>query len=193
MPVDAQAGGSLAISRPDLVAAEESYRKSEADLKLQKAIRVPDPTFQVMVEHNPPGPAPASDTFGFGVSFPLPIWNHNGGSIKAAEAARTQAAIQVEKVKMQVASDLITARHNYEEASARLRRYQTELLEKSRSVVDSVSFAYQKGGASLVDLLTAQLNDNTTRQGAAQAQSDLATAVAALNAAQQTVNPGELN
>ena len=112
---------------------------------------------------------------------------------EAAEAARSQAAIQVEKVKMQIASDIITARHNYEEASGRLTRYQTELLEKSRSVVESVSFAYQKGGASLVDLLTAQLNDNTTRQGAAQAQADQATAAATLNAAQQAVLPGELN
>jgi cobalt-zinc-cadmium efflux system outer membrane protein len=191
--VDAMAAESTVITRADLLAAEESYRKSEADVKLQKAIRVPDPTVQVQVEHNPPGPAPAPDTLGIGVSFPLPLWNRNGGSIKAAEAARAQAAIQVEKVKMQIASDIVTARRNYEEASARLKRYQTELLEKSRSVVESVSFAYQKGGASLVDLLTAQLNDNTTRQAAAQAQSDLATAAAALNAAQQSVGPAELN
>jgi cobalt-zinc-cadmium efflux system outer membrane protein len=190
--VDTRAAESTVISRADLVAAEEAYRKSDADVKLQKALRVPDPTFQLQVEHNPPGPAPAPDTFGFGVSFPLPLWNRNGGAIKAAEAARTQAAIQVEKTRMQIASDIITARQSYLEATVRSKRYEDELLAKSHSVVESVSFAYQKGGATLVDLLTAQLNDNTTRQGAAQARSDAATAAAALTAAQQVLNPSDL-
>jgi cobalt-zinc-cadmium efflux system outer membrane protein len=191
--VDTKAAERTVISRADLVAAEESLKKSDADLKLQKSIRIPDPTFVLQVEHNPPGPAPAPDTFGFGVSFPLPLWNRNGGAIKVAEAARKQAAIQVEKTRTQIASDIITARQNYFEATARLKRYEDELLAKSRSVVESVSFAYQKGGATLVDLLIAQLNDNTTRQGAAQARSDAASAAAALTAAQQTVNRGELN
>jgi hypothetical protein len=46
----------------------ELIRPSQFDLKLQKALRVPDPTFLVQYERNPPGP-PGPDTIGVGVSF----------------------------------------------------------------------------------------------------------------------------
>ena len=74
-------------ARPDVLAADANLRSSTANLKLQKAMRIPDPTISVGAEHNPPGGGPPVDTFNIGVSFPLPLWNRNGGKIKAAEAA----------------------------------------------------------------------------------------------------------
>src|SRR4029077_17487811 len=59
-------------SRPDLIAAQAALQKSEADLKLQRAIRIPDPTFLVQFEHEPPD---QPNTIGIGVSLPLPLWN----------------------------------------------------------------------------------------------------------------------
>lgn len=57
-------------ARPDVSAAEADLRRSNADLKLQKAMRIPDPTLFLEAEHNPPGGGPPVDTFGLGVSFP---------------------------------------------------------------------------------------------------------------------------
>lgn len=68
--------------RPDLLAAEADLTQSKSDLKLQKAMRIPDPTFSLLVEHNPPGGGPPEDTVGIGVSFPLPLWNGNRGKSK---------------------------------------------------------------------------------------------------------------
>jgi cobalt-zinc-cadmium efflux system outer membrane protein len=181
-------------ARSDVLAAEADLRKSKADLRLQKAIRIPDPTLLVEYEHNvnQPSPPPAPDTLGLGVSFPLPLWNRNGGAIKAAQAARDQAAIQLEKVKAQVISDIAVAESAYREALERLQRYQKQIQPKSAQVREAIAFSYQKGGASLVDLLTAERDDNNVRLAAVQAMSDTASAAADLAAARQVLSETEL-
>ncbi len=167
--------------RSDLVAAEALRKKAEADLRLQKALRIPDPTVLMMYEHNPPD---ANHTIGLGLSFPLPLWNHNRGAIKAAEAARDQAAVQEDKVRAQIAADIATARSAYQDAAARYDHYQREIKARSASILEAISFAYQKGGASVLDLLSAQRNDNEVRLAAVQSAAAAAAALAALQAAQ---------
>ncbi len=178
-----------AAARPDLLAAQASLRKAEADLKLQKAMRIPDPTFLVQYERQPPD---QPNTLGIGFSFPLPLWNRNRGAIQGAKAAKDQAAIQVGKVKAQVVADITTAELTYKDAQGRWERYQGEIIRKSAQVRETMSYAYEKGGASLLDLLTAERNDNDIRLAAAQAQADMATATAALKAARKVVTEAEL-
>lgn len=65
---------------------------------------------------------------GVGVSFPLPLWNRNGGNIEAAEARRIQAqatyTVAQREVERQVAAAALT--------------YQTKLQEMARWRPDSV-------------------------------------------------------
>lgn len=166
--------------RPDITAAEKSLQKAEADLKLQKAMRVPDPTLVLEYEHQP---LTQPHTVGIGVSFPLPLWNHNGGAIAQAQAARDQAYYQLGKARAQAAADLAVAQANLDNAQNRWRQYHDLLLEKSRSVRESISLSYDKGGASLLDLLSTQRDDNTVRLSAGQAAHDVIVAAAAIKAA----------
>jgi hypothetical protein len=76
----------------------------------------------------------------------------------------------------------------FHEASERLQRYQNQILPKSQKVRESVAFAYEKGGSSLVDLLEAERADNDARLATAQAMSDTASAVADLKAATEAMN-----
>jgi cobalt-zinc-cadmium efflux system outer membrane protein len=179
-------------ARPDVLAAEADLNQSKSDLKLQKAMRIPDPTFTIGAEHNPPGGGPPVDTLLVGVSFPLPLWNFNRGEIKAAQATVNQNAYALEKAKAQAASDIANAENAYLEASERLQRYQNQILPKSQKVRESVAFAYEKGGATLVDLLEAERADNDARLAAAQAMSDTASAVADLKAARNVLSEAEL-
>ncbi len=173
-------------TRPDVQAAEAAHRKAGADLRLQRAMRIPDPTFQLQYEHQPPD---QPNTLGLGVSFPLPLWNRNKGAIKAAEAAQNQAALQVEKVRAQAAAEIATVESVYAEASTRWRKYNEEIQPKSRQIRESVSFAYEKGGASLLDLLSAERSDNDIRLATAQAMADSAVALANLAAARAVSIP----
>ncbi len=172
--------------RADLTAAEAAQAKAEANVRLQKAQRVPDPTVSFQYEHAPPD---MPNTVGLMVSFPLPLWNRNKGNIAAAEATARQAATQAEKVRAQIIADIATERVAFEAAQARWRRYREELQPKSGKVRETVAFAYEKGGTSLLDLLTAQRTDNEVRLATAQAAADAANAAAALWAALDTTPP----
>jgi cobalt-zinc-cadmium efflux system outer membrane protein len=173
-----------------LLAAEAARQKAEADLKLQKALRIPDPTFLVQYEHEPPD---QPNTVGVGVSFPLPLWNRNKGGIRAATASLNQAALQVEKTKALIAADIATAELAYTDASARWRRQRDFILPKSADIRQTIAFAYEKGGASLLDLLVAERNDNEVRLATVQAAAETANAAAAyktaLNLGEKSKNP----
>jgi cobalt-zinc-cadmium efflux system outer membrane protein len=180
--------------RPDVLAAQADLRGAEANLKLQRAIRVPDPTVLLEYERNPmpPGPPPP-DTFGIGVSFPLPLWNRNAGNIRAAEALREQSALALGKARAQTMFDITNAQIAYREAAQRWQRYQTQISPQSARVRESVSFAYEKGGASLVDLLDAERTDNGVRLATAQALADTASAASDLQAAQNVIPESDLS
>lgn len=183
---DAPAHSSLDLPRADWQAAEAAVKTAEANYKLQRAMRIPDPTVFLQYEHEPPE---KPNSVGLGVSIPLPLWNHNRGNILAAEAARKAAEQQLARTRAQIASEIVTARIAYESADSRLRQYQNEILPNSTEILKTVSFAYNKGGASLLDLLTAQRNDNEVRLATAQAAADKASAAADLRAALDTTNP----
>jgi cobalt-zinc-cadmium efflux system outer membrane protein len=155
-------------------------------------MRIPDPTLSLGVEHNPPGGGPAVDTLNIGVSFPLPLWNLNGGNIKAAQAAVAQFQAALGKIQTQAMADLATAQSAYQEARERWVRYRDDLAPQSARVRESVAFKYEKGAATLVDLLNAEQTDNTIRLALAQAMNDTATAAAGQAAARTVVTEAEL-
>lgn len=184
---------STNAARPDVLAAEIDVRAAESNLKLQKAERIPDPTFSVGVEHEPPGGGPDVNTFNVGVSFPLPLWNRNGGNIKAARAAVEQSRIALAQLKAQAIADLATAETAYNEAYLRWLRYRDQTVPQSAKVRETMEFKYEKGAATLLDLLNAEQTDNTIRLAFAQAMNDTASAVADLAAAQLALSETQLD
>ena len=60
----------------------------------------------------------------------------------------------------------------YEDASNRWQRYREDIRPKSAEVRTTKAYAYQKGGASLLDMLVAERDDNEVRLAAIQAASD---------------------
>jgi cobalt-zinc-cadmium efflux system outer membrane protein len=190
-PPPAAPGGA---ARPDVLAAQADLRGGQFNLKLQKALRIPDPTIAIQYEHQPqpPGP-PTDDTFGIGVSFPLPLWNRNRGNIDAARAAVAQFEEALGKARTQAAADAASARAEYREAFERWQGYRNLIVAQSAKSREAISFAFEKGAASLVDLLEAERTDNAVRMAAAQARSDTASAVADVIAAQTVMTEMELH
>ena len=177
------------LRRADVAAAEAAWRKAEADWRFQKAMRIPDPTVLAQYEHEPPD---APNSVGFGVSFPLPLWNRNRGNILTADAIREQARLAFEKVKAQAEADIATAVVGYQDASRRWERYREHIRPQSKEVRQTKAYAYQKGAASLLDMLVAERDDNEVRLAALQAAGDTANALAALQAATQEIQPQDV-
>jgi cobalt-zinc-cadmium efflux system outer membrane protein len=131
----------------------------------QRAIQNSGSTL-LLHEHEPPD---QPNTIGVGVSLPLPLWNRNKGAISAARAAQEEAVAQVRKVQSQIAGEIQAARIVYAGAAERWRRHRDEIQPKSAEIRKTVSFAYEKGGASARTFLSAERNDNDVRLATTQA------------------------
>ena len=139
-------------SRPDVKAAAQAVDKARTDYKLAVANGSADPVFGVDLARNPPLAA----YIGFSVSIPLRIFDRNQG-----EKERTQLDIRRneklrEAAEAQVFSDVDSAFAALNSSLNLLRPYKTKYLQLATKVRDTVSFAYQRGAASLLDFLTAQ-------------------------------------
>jgi cobalt-zinc-cadmium efflux system outer membrane protein len=139
-------------TRPDLKAAVQSVDKAKTDHTLAVANGSADPTFAVDLARNPPIPL----YVGFSMTIPLRIFDRNQG-----EKLRTQLDIgRNEKLRdatlAQVFSDVDSAYAMLSANLALLGPYKADYLPRAVRVRDTVSFAYQRGGASLLDFLNAQ-------------------------------------
>ena len=139
-------------TRPDLKAAVEAIDKAKTDHRLAEANGSTDPTFGVDFARNPPIPV----YLGVNVSIPLRIFDRNQG-----EKLKTQLDIKHnERLRdanvAQVFNDVDSAYATLESNLTLLRPYKASYLQQAVEVRDTVSFAYQHGGASLLDFLQAQ-------------------------------------
>jgi cobalt-zinc-cadmium efflux system outer membrane protein len=139
-------------TRPDLIAAAQAVDKAATDHRLAISTGSSDPTFSVDAGRNPPIPV----YIGGSVSIPIRIFDRNQG-----EKARTEIEIErtrrlQESVTSQVFSDVDSALNTLNGSLSLLRSYKTKYLDEAARVRDTISFAYQNGGASLLDFLNAQ-------------------------------------
>ncbi len=139
-------------SRPDLRAAVQSTEEALASHRLAIADGSADPVFGADAGRNPP----ATGYVGFSLSIPLRIFDKNQG-----EKVRTAVDIErnrrlVEASRAQVFSDVDSAYATINSTLNLLRPYKSNYLPRATKVRDTVSYAYQRGAATLLDFLDAQ-------------------------------------
>jgi cobalt-zinc-cadmium efflux system outer membrane protein len=175
-----------AANRPDVRAAAAEVDRAQADLGLQKALRIPDPTLLAQYESELPD---HPHTVGFAVSLPVPIFYRNRGAIRAAETARDSARRELDQAEARAWGEVAAARAAWEAALDRRRRVHGDLLPRAEKVEEMVAFAYRNGAASLVELLEAERNLNELRLAAVGTDAEAVTAAAELAAARGEVLP----
>ena len=144
-------------NRPDLRAAEQAIGKAKTDHTLAISNGSTDPTYSAWYTYNPSFNNPNDfNTLGLSVSIPLRIFDRNQGekqrtlldidrSQKAADAAQAQVFSDVDSSYEQLRSNVEL-----------LRPYKAKYRDQATRVRDTVTYAYQHGGASLMDFLNAQ-------------------------------------
>jgi outer membrane protein, heavy metal efflux system len=151
-------------NRPDLKAAVQSVALAKTNYDLAVANGSTDPTFGIWYTHNGSYNNPnAYNTLGLSISIPLRIFDRNQG-----EKARTRIDItRNERLRdaaiAQVFNDVDSAYVTIESALNLLRPYKDKYLGLSAAVRDKVAFAYQRGGASLLDYLDSEKAYRDTR------------------------------
>ncbi len=151
-------------SRPDLRVKRHLLAQRQAELKLAKAFRYPDPV--VGGSYNAQGPRGPDNQQMYGLSFsvPLPIFDRNQGGIIQAEATARMAQAEVEKILVQVQNEVDVAHGQLVQSRTLVEAYRGRVLENARMAFSIVEQAYQKGGVTLIDLLDAVRTSLTIQQ-----------------------------
>jgi cobalt-zinc-cadmium efflux system outer membrane protein len=169
-------------NRPDLKAALDQIEKSKTDYKLARANGSTDPTFSAWYTYNSSNNNPYGiQTAGGSVSVPLRVFDRNQGekkrtlldidkSQRSAEAATAQVFNDVDSSYEQVRSDIVL-----------LTPYKQKYVAQATRVRDTVTYAYQHGGASLMDFLNAESDFRTVQLAYLQLIGSYLTATAQLN------------
>jgi cobalt-zinc-cadmium efflux system outer membrane protein len=153
-------------ARPDLQAALQTIQQSETNHKLAIANGSTDPTFGVWYtwnsavnNSNPIG----LQTLGGSMSIPLRIFDRNQGEKQRTLIDIDKSKQASEATRAQVFSDVDSAYAQVESNLALLKPYKAKYKDQATRVRDTVTYSYQQGGASLIDMLNAQSDYRTVQ------------------------------
>jgi cobalt-zinc-cadmium efflux system outer membrane protein len=171
-------------NRPDLRAQLQQTKRADSAVALAHRNRVPDFALSATYSANGFGETNISPpNVSIGLSVPLPLFYHQRGEISKAEADLSTQHALLHKAEAQVVSDVETAYAQLDGARKLVQRMQPTLLERARKARDIVQVQYEKGAATLLDLLDAQRTYTSTRVEYAQDLAGYWNAVAALEQA----------
>lgn len=148
--------------RPDLRAALQGIEKARTDYLLAFANGSTDPTVgvnagfpsitQAFLSYQPP----LRQFVGVTVGVPLRIFDHNQGEKLRTQLDITRSERLADASRLQVFADVDTAYATVMSTATLLQPYRDRYLDQATRVRDTVTFSYERGGASLVDFLQSQ-------------------------------------
>ena len=144
-------------NRPDLKAAEYQEQQARASLDLARRQRFPDIALSVsytQIGNGQNQEQPSS--LSVGVSAPLPVFYQNQGEIAKANANIQTQIVQRTKLNAQISSDIAASWAGFTTARRRVLRMQDELLHQVDYAQKLVIIQYEKGAATLLELLDAR-------------------------------------
>jgi len=150
--------------RPDVRSKRFTYSQREADLRLAKAYRVPDITlgtgYAIQGAQGPDNP----QQWALNLGLPLPLFNRNQGGIRQAEVAVQTAEADLNKSLNLVENEVEVAYRNLMQSRRLVEAYVGGVLDDARATFTIVERAYERGGATILDLLDAARTSRTIQQ-----------------------------
>jgi cobalt-zinc-cadmium efflux system outer membrane protein len=151
-------------TRPDIRMKRLTQSQRMSDLRLAKAYRIPDITAGVGIALQGPQGPDNQQQLGFNLGVPLPLFNRNQGGIAQAEVSTQVADADLQKAIVQVENDVEIAYRNLLESRRLVETYRGGVLEDARLTLTIVETAYERGGATILDLLDAARTSRTIQQ-----------------------------
>ena len=144
-------------ARPDLRAALQTIQQSETNHKLAVANGSTDPTFGAWYTYNSSNNNPNGiQTLGASVNIPLRVFDRNQGEKQRTLIDIDRSRQASEATRAQVFGDVDSAYAMVESNIALLKPYKAKYRDQATRVRDTITYSYQHGGASLIDMLSAQ-------------------------------------
>lgn len=157
-------------SRPDLRAAEAVNRQEQQNLRVQKALAVPDLTVGGLYDFNG---AVGKNYTGLTVGVPLPLFNRNQGNIKSAEAQIKASEQALNQQATQVETEVAEAYAKAAEAERLASSFPSAYFTDFNKLFEGVLTSYQRKAISTLEFLDflesykdnmVQLNDARAEQ-----------------------------
>jgi len=143
--------------RPDLLAQGYQRASAEAAVELAKRQRMPDIALSVQYTQTGSGQnAIQPPTLSFGMSLPIPVFYQQQGEIRKAEAQSDVQSLMHVKTTAQVVNDVSTAVVGLRAAKSLVERMEASLKPAAERSLQITRTQYEKGAASLMDMLDAQ-------------------------------------
>jgi len=165
-------------NRPDLRAAAQGVTAATSQWELQKAIGKQDVTVSGNYSH-----VNSINAATFLLSVPVPIFNRNQGNIAQTRYAITQAQELEKGTNQQVMTDVHDTYVGLRENDTIVVLYRSGYLDAAVRDRDIEEYAYQHGGASLLDWLNAERTYRATELAYRQALASYLTALEQLREA----------
>jgi len=145
-------------TRPDLRAALQAIDQAKSARKLAEANASTDPTVFLDGGRLPQSSA---GTYGYGywgiaVTIPLRIFDRNQGERLRTKLDITRNERVRDAIEAQTYGDVDSAYATLVGTVTLLKPYKAQYLKQASAVRDTMTFSYQRGGASLLDFLGAQ-------------------------------------
>jgi cobalt-zinc-cadmium efflux system outer membrane protein len=169
LPLEEAIANALA-ARPDLGAARAEEERTDAELRLARAERVPDvigvarygrveSQFPQFGTTSSGQLAPLRDRdhmLTLGVSIPLPFANRNQGNIETSMARRQAAALRRQFVEESVRTEVTAAYLHYVAALRALEAFGQDVVNQAQESITIIRTSYDLGEVQLLDLLQEQ-------------------------------------
>jgi cobalt-zinc-cadmium efflux system outer membrane protein len=148
-------------NRADVISKTRALKAAELRIELAKVNLIPDVSFGTALTHTGVGTGdflqPVDNTLSFGLSVNLPLSRlRYQGEVETARAIRAQAELQLSAAQLQVETEVRTAYSRYQASVERLELYRSGMLKNADRVLEARLYAYQRGGATLLEVIDAE-------------------------------------
>jgi outer membrane protein, heavy metal efflux system len=166
-------------SRPDLLAAHTGVTLANDTVSLAFGNRARDWTWSGDYSFQSPTQSGAGVAF----SMDLPIHDRNQGEIARSQAAVKQSIETEASTKVGVQTDVVNAYYGLKSNEEIVDLYESGYLKQATDSRDISNYAYQRGAASILDLLDAERSYRATQLAYRQALAAQMIAVEQINQA----------
>jgi len=137
--------------RPDMASRLQDKQRADTETMLQRALRSTNITLGGGYKRNT-----FDNSFVFGVTIPLKVFNRNEGEILRADAEQMRAANLAAAVRKEIELDVQQAYNAVEINRQRVEYIRTQHMQKAEDASRVTLASYNLGGATLIDYLDAQ-------------------------------------
>jgi outer membrane protein, heavy metal efflux system len=154
-------------NRADLLMAEVELKQADAEIQLSRAENIPDLDLSFGYLQEKSGfdqfgldtegqlvPLQETDrTLTGGLSFPIPFFNRNQGTMKASIAAKEAAEIRWKAQQDLVRWEVTDAYATYEATRRVVELFEKSILDQSKKNLEITQVAFEQGELRLLDVL----------------------------------------